>query len=233
MALAAFWVLQATQQTSGKTKDAGGERVIHIIVADDHELTRDGLVLLLRDEFPLAEICEATTFGELLDQMVAGQPCHLILVDLHMPGIAGAADISALCDGFADARVVVVSADERREEVLGALAAGACGYVFKSSPADEIRSALHRIATGGIYIPPSMDFRQKNPSAIGARPQSLPCRALTARQQLVFSELTKGKSSKEIARVLGIAEGTVKIHLAAIYRSLGVRTRAEAIAKFG
>ena len=105
------------------------------------------------------------------------------------------------------------------------------GYIPKSLPSSEIAAAIKGVIEGRIFVPAAIGKRGPG----GARPEAPGANnasdKLTMRQKEVLNELLKGQSSKEIARSLGIAEGTVKIHLAAIYRALGVRTRAEAIVK--
>jgi len=157
----------------------------------------------------------------------------LVLVDWRMPGMSGAESLAALRDGFPEAKVAVISAWEERADILAALGAGVHGYIPKSLPSAQIASALQGILEGRIYVPPAMGKRDgASADAVGSAGKAkLDQDKLTLRQRDVLQELLKGQSSKEIARTLDIAEGTVKIHLAAIYRALGVRTRAEAIAK--
>jgi len=123
----------------------------------------------------------------------------------------------------------VVSALEGRADIIGALGAGVHGYIPKSLPSAEIANAIRTILEGGIYVPPALGRRE--PESAARSNEALEADKLTSRQKEVLAELLKGRASKEIARTLDIAEGTVKIHLAAIYRALGVRTRAEAIAR--
>jgi DNA-binding NarL/FixJ family response regulator len=202
---------------------------IKALIADDHELFRSGLKQLLLDALGAEEVREAETLDDAIELLTTGGAGDLVLVDLRMPGMSGAEALAALRDGFPDAKIAVVSACEERAEIFAALAAGVHGYILKSLPATEIAEAIRGILDGRIYVPPAIGKREA-----GAPVDSAPAPSsdkLTARQKEVLSELLKGRSSKEIARTLDIAEGTVKIHLAAIYRAVGVRTRAEAIAK--
>jgi DNA-binding NarL/FixJ family response regulator len=147
-----------------------------------------------------------------------------------MPGMSGAESLAALRDGFPEAKVAVISAWEERADILAALGAGVHGYIPKSLPSAQIATALQGILDGRIYVPAAMGKRDGG-AETGGGGAKLDQDKLTLRQKDVLAELLKGQASKEIARTLDIAEGTVKIHLAAIYRALGVRTRAEAIAK--
>lgn len=145
--------------------------------------------------------------------------------------MSGAEALAALRDGFPNAKIVVVSAWEERAEILAALSAGVHGYIPKSLSAAEIAAALRSVLDGRIYVPATIGRRDPGDPVAAGNSAAQGESKLTLRQKEVLNELLKGQASKEIARTLDIAEGTVKIHLAAIYRALGVRTRAEAIAR--
>jgi DNA-binding NarL/FixJ family response regulator len=202
------------------------------MIADDHELFRSGLKQLLHDVLDIADVREAETLDQAIDILTNEGAGDLVLVDLNMPGMSGPEALMALRDGFPDAKVAVVSAWDGRAEIIAALSAGVHGYIPKSMTSNEIAAAIRAVLDGQIFVPPAIGKRE----ATEATPRMHAADAnggekLTLRQKEVLSELLKGRASKEIARALNIAEGTVKIHLAAIYRALGVRTRAEAIAK--
>lgn len=208
---------------------------IRALIADDHELFRSGLKQLLVDSLDADDVREAETLDQALEMLTSEGAGDLVLLDLRMPGMSGTEALSALRDGFPDAKVAVVSAWEDRADILAALGAGVHGYIPKSLPSAEIAAAIRSILEGRIYVPQSIGRREAGARAENAQPMSgnggLGRDKLTLRQKEVLNELLKGQASKEIARTLDIAEGTVKIHLAAIYRALGVRTRAEAIAR--
>jgi DNA-binding NarL/FixJ family response regulator len=202
---------------------------IRALIADDHELFRSGLRQLLIDALDVSEVREAETLDQAIDILTNEGAGDIVLVDMRMPGMSGAEALSALRDGFPEAKVAVVSALEGRADIIAALGAGVHGYIPKSLPSAEIANAIRTILDGGIYVPPALGRREPD-SAVRSN-EALEADKLTSRQKEVLAELLKGRASKEIARTLDIAEGTVKIHLAAIYRALGVRTRAEAIAR--
>lgn len=199
------------------------------LIADDHELFRDGLKLLLLDALGLEHVIEAGTLDEAIDRLEDAAQVDLILVDLRMPGMSGVESLTALIDGFPDSRIAVVSAWEERVDIIAALQVGVHGYIPKSLTNQQLAEAIKLVLGGGIYVPTSLGRREavlpEPGAALGGDIR------FTQRQRDVIGELKKGRSSKEIARALNIAEGTVKIHLAAIYRQLGVRTRAEAIVR--
>lgn len=214
-----------------------------IVIADDHQMFRQGLRLLLEDELKVGEIVEAEDFDTALDRAASMKQVDLILVDLKMPGMAGGASIRSVRQAYPAAKVVVVSGFTGRDEILDALGAGAHGYVPKRLSIEELTAALRLVMGGGVYVPPDI---ATVPPENGDDMIDLPMPAkppgdtdltrLTPRQRDVLRELSQGRSTKEIARSLDLAEGTVKIHLAAIFRLLGVRNRTEAAiaaAKFG
>jgi DNA-binding NarL/FixJ family response regulator len=202
---------------------------IQALIADDHELFRSGMKQLLVDVLRAEDVREAETMDRALEILTNEGAGDLILVDWRMPGMSGAESLAALRDGFPEAKVAVISAWEERADILAALGAGVHGYIPKSLPSSQIATALQGILEGRIFVPAAIGKREGG-SGDSASPK-LDQDKLTLRQRDVLTELLKGQASKEIARTLDIAEGTVKIHLAAIYRALGVRTRAEAIAK--
>ena len=203
---------------------------IRALIADDHELFRSGMKQLLVDVLHAEDVREAESMDRALEILTAEGAGDLVLVDWRMPGMSGAESLAALRDGFPEAKVAVISAWEERSDILAALGAGVHGYIPKSLSSTQIATALQGILEGRIFVPPAMGKREGAPGEGSGGAFKLDQDKLTLRQRDVLQELLKGQASKEIARTLDIAEGTVKIHLAAIYRALGVRTRAEAIA---
>lgn len=204
---------------------------LRALIADDHELFRSGMKQLLVDMLSAEDVREAESMDRALEILTNEGAGDLVLVDWRMPGMSGAESLAALRDGFPEAKVAVISAWEERSDILAALGAGVHGYIPKSLSSTQIAAALQGILDGRIFVPPAMGKREGVGGEAGGAGGKLDQDKLTLRQRDVLQELLKGQASKEIARTLDIAEGTVKIHLAAIYRALGVRTRAEAIAK--
>jgi DNA-binding NarL/FixJ family response regulator len=185
---------------------------------------------VLAADLGCTEVLEAGSLPDALALVPQAHPLDLIIVDLNMPGVENAGSIGAMCDAAPEAKVVVLSASEARFNMIEALSAGIDGYVPKSLPASEIIAALRQILNDSIYVP-----RLARHEAEEEGMRRLRCgvglSSLTDRQREVLGQLMLGKSSKEIGRALKLAEATVKIHLAAIYRVLGVRSRGAAIAK--
>jgi len=205
-----------------------------ILIGDDHVLFREGLRRLLEQLKDEATFGEANNFDELLAMAGAGEPYDLVLTDLRMPGWPGFSGIGALQAKQPNAKIVVVSASEAHADVRDALENGAAGYIPKSSSVKIMLSALDLIFSGGVYVPATVlrDSGEAEPrgAVLPADPQLE--QLLTHRQREVLDRLREGKSNKQIAHELGLSEGTVKIHMTAIFKSLGVRNRTQAAMAF-
>jgi DNA-binding NarL/FixJ family response regulator len=213
-----------------------------ILIADDHDLFRKGLRFALEDSLPGAEVVAVGDFDTALETLASGRVFDLVSFDLSMPGMQGGASLRAIRDSYPDLRVVVISGDEDRATILSALEAGVHGYLPKSLSGAQIEAALKQVLAGSVFVPGQLARieqasagghapRAATPAADPA-PQSNPTRdQMTPRQRDVLDSLLQGRSTKEICRDLGLAEGTVKIHLAAIFRLLGAKNRTEAVSR--
>jgi DNA-binding NarL/FixJ family response regulator len=208
------------------------------IVADDHPLVRQGVRLVLEAEFAESRVIEAANLDAVLSAVVA-HPGAMLLIDLDMPGMDGAESLRALRQDFPRLRMAVLSGNAERTIIIDALNAGVNGYILKADPAEELLHAVSTILGGRIYV---TDVFSKfsdmgcpaalQPPKPGVDLQLEPrgeLPSLTSRQQQVLAWLMKGHSNKQIARDLNIGEGTVKIHMASIFRALGVQNRTEAV----
>jgi DNA-binding NarL/FixJ family response regulator len=197
---------------------------LKILLADDHPLFREGVKPVLLKLDADVELLEAADYPSAFEAMHRnGEGVDLALLDLFMPGMSGVDGVIRFRAAFPDLPVVVLSAAEQSEDIHKLLAAGALGYVTKSSPADVILGALRLVLAGGVYVPPSL---------VGGElvaPEAPRNAALTSRQSEVLRELAKGQSNRQIADALKVTEGTIKIHLAAIFRILKVNNRTEAV----
>jgi len=217
---------------------------MQILIADDHALVRQGLRQLLADDqlgLPNAlgdlSFLEADGFDAALE-VLATKGADLLLIDLSMPGMAGANSLRALREAHPNTKIVVITGWEDRATMLDCLGAGVHGYVPKSFATDQIVKAIEVILGGGVYVPSEIanlnGTETVNGSGkdkpIGSMPTVAGLARFTKRQLDVLQLLGQGRSTKEIARVLELSEGTVKVHLAAIYRGLNARNRTEAVA---
>lgn len=212
-----------------------------ILIGDDHLLFREGLCRLLTQLDDQASFVEAGTFDDVLSLARDGQDFDLVLLDLQMPGFPGFSGVQEICEAQAGTPVVIVSASEAQADVRAALDAGASGYIPKSSSVKIMLSALNLIFSGGIYVPPAailgdgpgVGGGSAAAGGGGAAAGAPGAPTLTQRQRDVLRCLREGKSNKQIAYELGLSEGTVKIHVTAVMRSLGVRNRTQAVIASG
>lgn len=200
-----------------------------ILIADDHGLYREGLATLIRDSVAVEEVLESANLEQALETL-ADDSIGCLLVDLDMPGMDGVASLLTIRHHRSDLRIVVVSASDQRQDVLGALANGAHGYVWKGSDNEEIARALSAVLSGTIYVPSFLAGAGEEEDGPGEHEgPNIDLSRFTPRQADVLTLLAKGMSNKEIARSLDLAESTVKIHVAAIFRELGARNRTQAV----
>lgn len=206
-----------------------------VLVADDHSLYRTGLGFLLKDRLGFNTVVEAATFDAALDRLSELEKIGLALFDLAMPGISGPESLGVIKETYPDVRVAIVSGSEERSDVLKTVATGLSGYVPKSLQDDEIVAALRDILDGRIYVPRFMTS-SGSPAAVPIPDQvekkvgpssGAVTKPISPRQRDVLDCVRRGLSNKEIARELDIAEGTVKIHLAALFSYFGARNRTE------
>lgn len=211
----------------------------HVLIADDHGLFLQGLRFALIDAMEAVRVSEANTLDQVLDILGRNPDVNLASLDLRMPGMRRGEGLRQVRKLHPALPLAVLSGIEDRRTILTALEYGASGFIPKSLPAGTIVSAMRDIMAGRVFVPPSItaidqpddDFETDTiaPPIDPARP--FDPTTLTPRQQEVLNLLLRGRSTKEIARGMEIAEGTVKIYVAAIFRALGVRNRVEAIAR--
>lgn len=195
-----------------------------VLIADDHPLMRDALRPVLRDLFGSAVTIHDADSVEASLAALDAESFDLILFDLCMPGGGDAAALMVARERAAAAPVVVISHREDAAVVRQSIAAGAAGFIPKSLNTTLIRSALQLVIDGGQYFP-SWAFTEREAAPVaGERDLS----ALTRRQRTVLRLLGEGQSNRQIAEQLHLSEWTVKAHVSAVLRKLGVSTRVEA-----
>jgi DNA-binding NarL/FixJ family response regulator len=200
------------------------------LIAESHTLIRHALVALLRGARPEWNCEDVDGLDELRAGIQDSSPT-LVLIDLRLCGLDG---LRQLRLAFPHTTFVVLSDQDDRTAILACLEAGAQGYILKSTSPDQFIRALETILTGGLFAPASLSGMPIHPPVSPYRPdlKSSPALShLTERQRHVFELLAEGCATKTIARRLDLAVGTVKVHLAAIYRTLGASSRLEALAK--
>ena len=193
------------------------------MIADDHPLTREGLALAARSAMPgITTICVGS-IAEASVEMENRAGFRMVLLDFQLPDARGYSGLLAL--QFRDSRtpIVVVTAREDASLVEAAKALGAAGYLFKSLPLDAIAVRLRDVDAGRTSFPADT-VASATIAAARARIGDL-----SPAQHGVLMALTDGRSNKEIARVLDVTEATVKAHLTAIFRKMGVTNRIQAL----
>ncbi len=203
---------------------------MNILLVDDHKLFREGMVYLLsaglKDEGPLT-IHEACTCDAAIALAAEHPELDLVLLDLNLPDCQGLSALQAFTKQFPTLPVVILSASTQYSDIRRSLDNGAMGFVPKDSSSAVVIGAIRLVQTGSIYVPPVL-LGEEN---AGAKYTSGAAGNLTGRQKEVMQLVAEGKSNKEIARELILAETTVKMHVTHIMRVLDVSNRTQAVVK--
>ncbi len=198
--------------------------MIRIVVVDDHPVVREGLVASLEDD-PEFQVVGAAGSAEEALPLVSAQRPDIILLDLELPGVNGLAAIPILAAAHPSSRILILTAYDTDERVLGAIRAGAKGYLLKGASLDEIARAIRAVHAGESYLEPRIATKVLAELSPRKRPA-----ALSHREREVLRLVAGGHSNKQIAHALGITERTVKFHVTSILNKLGAENRAQAVA---
>lgn len=207
---------------------------IRVLVVDDHHLFRRGLTALLSQEAGLAVVGEAADGSEALRRAQALQP-DVILLDNHMPGVRGVDLLPGLREAAPHAHVLMLTVSEDEQDLAAALRGGAQGYLLKTIDGADLATALRRAMQGESVISVEMThklvqaFRASSAASAAAPAATMDAAAasLSPRELEILRCIARGASNKEIARELGIAETTVKIHVQHILRKLELSSRVQ------
>ena len=232
-------------------------RTVRLMVVDDHNLFRRGLIALLSRDERIEVVAEARDAGEALKLGAQHRP-DVILLDNHLPGVHGVEALPQFCATVPEARIVMLTASEDANDLAQALARGAAGYLLKTVEGEELVDAVLRATRGEAVLSPEMTgklmaaYRQVVASTpvtadapAGAAVAEVPAddagstdrtkdegssavSRLSPRERDILREIARGASNKEIARTLSIAETTVKIHVQHILRKLNLTSRVQA-----
>lgn len=205
--------------------------MLKILVVEDHALVREGIVRILGQLEEPATLYEAANGDEALAVLEREPDLDLVTLDLALPGMDGVTWLAAQRKRFPAVPIVVVSAYDDAQTVKRVMKLGAAGFVSKAYSADQMLDALRRVLAGeivepqgGISTPLGIDAPTSAP--VSERAKDL---GLSPRQSEVLGLMAKGKSNRDIAQLLGLTEGTVKIHVTAIFKALGVNSRTQAL----
>ena len=206
------------------------------VVADDDPFFRIALASVLTDQFGIVRVHQAASYDDALETLAERPAVRLALFDLAMPGMGSPSNLAAVRECHPEVTTVVVSGSTRREDVFLSLRAGVHGFVPKGTSVEALIEALRMILDGFVFVPAFVteidgvpagkaDLRSAERENGGGL---VGC--LTSRQRQVLDLIASGQSNKEIARSLSLCEGTVKIHVTAVLRALGVPNRSAAAA---
>ena len=211
-----------------------------ILLVDDHQMFREGMVILLKRLDANVVAVEAASCAEAFASLAREPDVDLILLDVGLPDMSGLDGIAIIRERHPGIPIVVLSSQEDRASVLHALDAGAMGYIPKTSSSDVMIGALQLILANGIYLPPIAFMgatpAPSEPTAKSASPRlakSLSDLGLSPRQGQVLFLILQGKPSKLICRELNLSVSTVKSHTTAVLRALNVTTRTQAVVVAG
>jgi len=215
---------------------SGASAPIRVLLVDDHTLFRRGLAALLGRDPHLLVVGDAADAGEALRRAQELQP-DLILLDNHLPGVRGVDLLPSLRDAVPAARLLMLTVSEDEADLAAALRGGACGYLLKTMEGDALAQSIRRAMAGASVIAEEMTdklvaaYRTAAGTAGTAEDAvaaASPLAELSPREREILRSIAGGSSNKEIARELGIAETTVKIHVQHLLRKLGVASRVQA-----
>jgi DNA-binding NarL/FixJ family response regulator len=206
-----------------------------VLLADDQALFRAGIVSMLRSQYEPLEVVEAAVFMKALKQVKLSPAFDLAILDMHIAGGDDVLSIKVFHHRYPHIPILVTSEKEDRAVMERAMEYGAMGFICKSADETELLKAVALVLHGDLYITnktlrrnrvtvtaevtPPPDRRRQNTNQYG----------LTERQMQILQHLAKGRSNREISTELGLAEGTVKVHVAAAYQMLRVNSRSEAV----
>lgn len=197
--------------------------MIRVLVADDHGVLRDGLGRVIAAQPDLELVGSAANGAEAVDLAAALSP-DVVLMDLEMPVLDGIEAIRRILARSSTPAILVLTSFSDRRRILGALDAGAVGYLLKDASAEEVVCGIRSAAEGGSPLDP-----RAARSLLEAKSAPDPLGGLSAREREVLGLLLEGLPNKLIARRLGISEKTVKAHLTSVFRTIGVTDRVQAV----
>lgn len=209
-----------------------------LLLIDEHPLFRDALGVFISLRFPGLHVLQAGEVSTARDHLARHPDVQLVLLRLGLPGAQGLQAMTALLAQAPAARLVVLSADDSPDTAHQAIEAGACSFVPRTADGDTLTHALQVTLDGGVYLPPGIWRPLHDPllDPLASWPTEGPADALrhlglTPRQLDVLQLLVQGQPTKLICRGLRLSESTVKTHLAAVFRRLGVHSRTQALAE--
>ena len=194
--------------------------MIKVAIVDDHQLFREGLVYILKSLEQGVTILQTANYDGALNVMDEHPDLDMVLLDLRMPGLDGYSLLETARISYPKLPIAVLSASRDRKEIQRAIDLSAVGFIPKDSSGKMLLNAVRMMLDGGMYLPPEM--AEKGEQSTGEWPD------LTPRQLEVLNMIAVGASNKVIAADLGVAESTIKMHITAVFKTLGVSSRTQA-----
>lgn len=201
--------------------------MLNVLIVEDHALVREGLLQTILRLGADVRAIGAGDCEQALVHLDANPNFDIVLLDLMLPGMQGTAFLSILRRRFPTVPVVVLTALEDAETVRQVMALGASGYVPKASDSEMMLEALRQVLNGEVFLPTKFQGL-----LLEADNRKRSTQGITPAQQRVWELLSAGKSNRDISVLLGISEGTTKVHVSAILKALGVENRAQAALAF-
>ena len=218
--------MEVQLQTRGKER-ALAHKAQTFLVVDDHPLVRHGFALSVGEIHPDARVLEAGSLEEAMSIVDRTPDLTLVLFDLNLGDRSGRDGVRRMVEALGSRPLLVISGSDEVSDIVDSVRLGARGYILKTSSTAVLEHAISLALTGETFLPLPRAVLSGNVAAEASRPTGQILDRLTDRQRDVFQLLLAGHSNKEIARELGVLEGTVKVHVRAIMQKLGVRNRTQ------
>ena len=207
---------------------------MQIIVADDHNLVREGLKPFLHELGDDVQVLDAGSLDEAIARAESAESLRLVLLDLRMPGMNGLAGIEVFHRRFPTVPVVILTGHINRDDVMAAVRIGASGYIPKTISGISLTNALRLVLSGEKFLPAFMLTDEPEEPTVADAPRvasgkPTPLDTLSPREREILAQLIEGRTNKDIARRLDLQEITIKIHLRNVYRKIGAVNRAQAV----
>lgn len=204
-----------------------------VLIADDHPLFREALRRVAEEVLPGSACREVAACEDAIAAARGDDGIEVILLDLHMPGMDGLNGLMALRNAAPSVPIIVVSAAEDPATIREAITCGASGFMPKSLSKHDMVAALRLVLEGGVFTPPVANGAGRRQLGSAEAKLAAGISQLTHQQRIVLQMLVNGQPNKQIAYELGVVESTVKAHVSAILRKLGVHSRTQAVIKAG
>jgi DNA-binding NarL/FixJ family response regulator len=200
----------------------------HFHVADDHPLFRNAILEVIKQHYPDAVVGQSMDLDSTIRSLEKNDETDLLLLDLHMPGSQDLFGLIMVREKFPSIPVAIISADEDADTINRAIGHGASGYIPKSCSPQTIYDAIHAMLDGDRWVPEPVR-NSLTPVASEEKNLAAKIATLTPQQYRVICHLREGWLNKQIGYELGVTEATIKAHITAIFRKLGISNRTQAV----